>query len=136
VVKFPIAQLKAILTALQVTAAPLKNAEVHCYSNDVTPSSTSVLGDFTECVFDGYALVVAATWGTPYQLPDGSGQMVANNCEFLCSGNTVLENVVGVYVTTPAAAALVYAERFAAPVPITGTGSGFVYVPTVNSKNQ
>jgi hypothetical protein len=50
--------------ATAVGAVPLLAPTVHLYQNNFTPTPTSLLADFTECTFSGYA-AVAAPFGTP-----------------------------------------------------------------------
>jgi len=85
---------------------------VHLYQNNVTPGQASVLGDFTECTFDGYA---SQQWilGTPFT--DGANK--ANYAPFLGTWtgpeDLVSQNVYGWYVTNGANSKLLMAARFA-----------------------
>jgi len=57
------AQLLAMLAPW--IADPLTGAEIQLYVNDVTPGPSSVLADFTEATFTGYAPVTVTPPGDP-----------------------------------------------------------------------
>jgi len=95
---------------------------MHLFKNNYSPVETSVLGDFTESTFPGYAAGLSA-WNTAAFL-NGSGkaEIDADSATvFTCSGSAS-ESAYGYYVMDPTDTELLWAERFASPVVISTAG--------------
>lgn len=105
------------------------------YTNNTTPGTATVLGDFTEATFTGYAAVSGSglTWSTP-ALSGHIGQTNATNIVFNnTSGSPV--TVYGVFVTDLGVTKLYFAERDpAAPVSIPAGGQ-YIYTPNQQFKS-
>jgi hypothetical protein len=106
------------------------------YTNNVTPGTGNVLGDFTEAVFAGYAAVLGNTVAWPgASLAAHVAQSTGSNIVFTNTSG-VSQNVYGVYVTDGAAPTKLYfAERdLSAPVAIPN-GGNYVYTPNQQFKS-
>jgi len=108
---FQNATMTARLDAM-VGAAPLIAPVLHLYVNDFTPLPTSVVGDFTEAAFGGYATTLPV-FGDAIVGPGGLISCPAGIHIFTCDG-TDGEVVYGWYLLD-SAGGLVCAGRFAAP---------------------
>lgn len=102
-------------------AGLLTGGEIQLFTAGPTPiTPNSVAGDFTECTFDGYAAVTYAS-AAGVNLPSGDGWGQMKGGTFVCTGSTTPENVAG-YLLVDGGGALVLAEYFDAPIPITVLG--------------
>lgn len=121
--------LSAILVwaGLVKASTPWAGAECHLFTNDITPTDTTVEADLTPAAFTGYA-PIAITWGTPYL--DATGQVIfeGNNCTFLCTGG-VGEILYGYYIIGAGGEYLGGARFSDAPRTVTGAGTGTSVVP-------
>ncbi len=111
------------------------NYKFRLFTNNVTPGTASVIGDFTEATFAGYAAIAAntITWAAA-SLVGHVAQSTGSNLVFNnTSGGAV--NVYGVYVTNSSGSILYFAERdLAAPVSVANGGS-YVYTPNQQFKS-
>ncbi len=105
------------------------------FTSNTTPGTATVLGDFTEATFAGYAAIAgsAITWSAA-ALVGHIAQSTGSNLVFNnTSGGAV--NVYGVYVTNAANTVLYFAERDpAAPVSVPAGGS-YIYTPNQQFKS-
>jgi len=106
------------------------------YTNNITPGTATVLTDFTEASFTGYAAVQGntITWTTAVlaaHVATSTGTAILFN-----NTGATAQTVYGVYVTDGATATkLWFAERdAAAPVSIPAGGS-YVYIPNQQFKS-
>jgi hypothetical protein len=122
-------QLDKELVDIEAYIAPATNASaVKLFKNDFTPTSASVLADFTEAAFTGYAAVVlTAAMLTPIITGPGI-KSLHGNIDFIASGSPTPETIFGYYVTSPGAAptTMSLAERFTNPVPIAVAGDAVI----------
>lgn len=88
----------------------------HLFSNNVTVSDATVLADFTESAFPGYAThdIASAGWGSPTD--DGTCSTSAAADITTTSTGTSGETCYGYYVTDTADGAYIFGENFATPV--------------------
>lgn len=108
----PPAQLLAEV-ALKVLEADYVGAKLHLYSNDMTPTPASVLGDFTECVFSGYSaktVVWSAAFYDENNVPASSG----GEALFTMSGATP-DVAYGAFLTDTAGTKLLWSARLDTP---------------------
>jgi hypothetical protein len=116
-------------TLLQLLVATLNGYKIHLFKNNLTPTDASVIGDFTEADFTGYASQNLTTFATAFLNGANQGETDAGLYTFTQSGSTTTNNIYGYYVTT-AGGALVYSERNP-NAPVAMTGSGLQYVVDV-----
>jgi len=109
--------------------------KVHLYKSNTTPTTASVLGDFTECDFAGYAAQDISTWG--------AAAVAAHVCSMVAAANTftrsstgAAQNVYGVFVTNQASTVLYYAERDPnAPRVLTNAGDSETYTARITDQD-
>jgi len=106
-------------------------AKLHLFKNDFVPTRASVLADFTEADFDGYAAVdlpVASSF--PAIQLDALGnltQVIPGTYTFTGDDpQTAAQSVYGYYVTDQAGAVLVGFHRFLDPVDFTSASMQLV----------
>lgn len=106
------------------------------FTNNVQPGTATVLGDFTEATFAGYAAVQgnAITWPAAI-LAAHIAQTTGSNIVFNnTSGGSV--TVYGVYVTNGVAATKLYFSERDTNAPVTvPTGGSYVYTPNQQFKS-
>jgi hypothetical protein len=114
---------KARLTYYTVSPASFHNWEFYLYKNDYTPVVGSVLANFVNATFPGYAVVAESTigWDAAVFLANKATAQMAIDVEWICTGApSPPETVYGWVMTEPGAGGEVLAaKRFATPVPIT-----------------
>jgi hypothetical protein len=102
--------------------------DVRLFSNNVTPSPTSVSGDFVEVDGGGYSLqgLTAATWGITGTNPTTASYGATISFTFTGAPTTNSGYVYGYYVTVRSGAnagAMVWGDRFTnAPIIIANSG--------------
>jgi len=110
--------------------------DLHLYQNDVAPSPTSVLADFAEADYDGYAAeaITPTTWPVFLQ---GIAQAVAVGpaIVFTPTGSVTPNVIYGYYVTDNTGARLLWGERFADQKVMNGVTTGFTLVPAIGGQS-
>jgi len=92
-------QLQDIIDYIRGTFLNTSNSYVRLFRNNFTPDPSSVLGDFTECNFTGYAAQqVNSKFGTPYKVIDGKYQTDSSAFTFTCSSG-LSQDAYGWYLT-------------------------------------
>lgn len=93
------------------------------FVNDVTPSATSVLADFTEPTFPGYtAGGQALVYGSPATNGTGQGAMTATKLTWTCSGGGAPEDVLGYVIYNDSTGKVWKAERMDTPATMADSG--------------
>lgn len=104
--------LRDQLLALILTGWTL--GKLRLFKNDFTPSFDTVVGDFTEATFPGYALIAATT--TPVTGIDAqTGNLAivwADGCTWNAGTIVTPETVYGWYITNTAGSSVLAAGRF------------------------
>lgn len=98
-----------------VDALPDGEVNVHLFTGDTVPAVGTVLADFTEASFDGYAAVAVALT-TPAVNPEGWAQADVPTAHFGCTGTGTPELVTGYYLTDNTDTNYIQGERFPAGV--------------------
>lgn len=107
-----------ILLLENVRAAPLSNGlwndvVIKLFQNDFTPNVNTVLADFTEADFSGYASVnQVATWLTPFVDANGIPRMMNAQMQFDHDGGVTANAIFGYWVEKAITGELLWAERF------------------------
>jgi hypothetical protein len=117
--------LRRALTPDAGDADPL---HLHLYKNNFTPLFGSVLADFTECDFAGYAVadVVPANWPTPGSVANRA-QSIYQPAPLVFTPSAGSQNAYGYYLTDNADSVVLIAERFNdAPQLLTPSAPGLV----------
>lgn len=124
-------EVKLLNNLLNISAPT--NTILHLYSNNLTPSSTTVIGDVTEVASGGYAAITltSSSWSVA---TSGGGVTTASYAEQTFN-ITTSATIYGYYVTN-LAGDLLWLERFtAAPFQLPGSG-GQVLITTQLSLNS
>jgi len=134
---FTQAGVTSILADAAAAGKILDGALVHLYQNNYNPTPFDVIADYTEATYTGYAsqAVASAAWN-PVVQADGSAGLIGPGLFFNPTGTAITNVVYGYYVTDSTGATVLWGERFAAPVGMTGPGSGFTMVPQLNGVSQ
>lgn len=103
----------------------LGSLTIHCYKNDLDPDGFTLLDDFEESTFPGYAPLDLTTWGSPYLNGDYQAETDAGLYVWTVSAVPTPEPLYGYYCTT-GGTYLVHSERRAdGPVLISAAGQQF-----------
>lgn len=113
-------------------AGDLAGATVHLYTNDYTPTPQSVVGDFTEATFTGYAAVAVAGWTANRLEASGAVSTDATNViPFVGPGDATGQSIMGYFVKSAGGGTpYLYAVKFAAPVPLNSPADVLALVAT------
>lgn len=111
---------------------------VRLYSNNLVPSKSNVIGDFTELTnvqVPGYAPVAGAWAGLPIRKNDGSWEdQGAAPLHFGATGPPPVPQVAfGWFATNAAGTVLIGSGRFTNPFTFTSTGDGFNLEQVMNA---
>jgi hypothetical protein len=118
-----------ILASLALTGGILDDAKVHLYKTAVIPTVESVLGDFTEADYTGYAAQTVASWGNPFQDIDGKVKMVGPTQQYQPTATTVTNTIYGYYVTNAGSTVLIYAKQLDQPIALVTTITALLLTP-------
>src|SRR5262249_6769063 len=102
----------------------LNTLTIRLFKNNYTPVVTSVLGDFTQATFPGYAADTLNDFGAPYINADSEAQSDTGVHTFTCTGvpSGGSQSIYGWY-TEDTGGALGPAVRFTdGPIVLTGAG--------------
>lgn len=123
-------KLEDLRAAWNITALKMK-----LYSNNFTPTNASVLGNFTECNFAGYAAQNIVTWGAA-SITAHVGKITAAPNTFTRSTTGAAQNVYGYFVTDAAGAVLEWAELDpAGPRVVTNAGDSVTITAVMQDQN-
>jgi hypothetical protein len=106
------------LTMLAAIIAVINGDKVHLYDLDHTPTPESVLADFHEASFVGYASYTVTTWGTAYLSVDGMATTTAPSHQWTGPAAGAGPTIFGYYITDSAGLILRGAARFVTPIPL------------------
>lgn len=133
---YPDASVKEIILAIEgdTTIFPA-GMTLRIYTNDLTPTRNSVVGDFTQLTnveVPGY-VATTPTWdGTPIRTPLGEWEDYGSDSMFAATGSPPSPQICyGWYLTDAGNTALVAAGRFAVPFTFVATGDGFRLEPVM-----
>jgi len=91
----------------------LIGAQVGLFQNDITPLRTSVVGDFTQATYTGYALA-NVTWSAPSVSDGGDVELIGTVPEFR-PDDAVTPNTVFGFLLVDGAGAYIMGARFDDP---------------------
>lgn len=96
--------------------------KMHLYKTNVTPTTASVVGNFTECDFAGYAAQDIITWGAA-SVTSHVAKITAAANTFTRSSTGAAQNIYGYFITNAAGSLLYWAELDpSAPRTVTNIG--------------
>src|SRR5436189_2973693 len=104
--------------------------KLHLFVNNITPTTSNVIGDFTEASFTGYAAASIVTWAAP-SVAAHIASMSPASVTFTRTATGTVQTVYGYYVTDNANTVLYWSERDAnAPINITNNGDSYTVTLT------
>lgn len=132
--KFVDAGLQRKLTDL-ASAWNSTKVKLHLYKTNVTPTTSSTVGSFTECDFAGYAAQDIANWAYD-TVASHVADMKADPNVFTRTSTGTSQNVYGYYVTDQAGTTLYFAELDpAGPRVLTNAGDSYTVTPKVTDQD-
>lgn len=112
------------------------NVKVRLYRNDYTPVDASVLADFTEANFSGYAEQASGGYSFPLTV-GGKAQTTGTPKEFTHNGGATANDIYGFYVVNNAGTKVLWAERIAsAPVAMSANGHKLIVTPQLTLSTE
>lgn len=116
------------LTVLSASGKYLDGAVVRLFKNNFSPNPASLLADFDEADFTGYAESAPVVWGVPYLDVDGIIKVTAGSVQYTQTGTGTTNTCYGWYLVGDPGGTeyLIGSERFDSPVSFTFTGAGKV----------
>lgn len=113
-----------------IPPAPLAGCTLHLAKNNVFPTAGSVLTDFEEADFNGYAAVADNQWAGPYMTVDGRWTVNIPSATFIAAGADVPNTIYAWYITNAGDSLYFLGGRIDPPVPITAVGAGLEVLPS------
>jgi hypothetical protein len=103
---------------------------VRLFKNDITPSASDGLGDYTEADFSGYS-AVTVTQGSASVVSGKAQNVLSPSAVFSHDDGGTDNNIYGFYVTDATPSTLYYAERFSgAPIAMDDDGDSITVAVT------
>lgn len=125
---FPKLQLLDMCDAM-VATTPFVGAVLHLSTTNFTPGKNTILADFTEATFTGYAASSAIVWGASHLDVNDNAVSVGSAKTFLQTGDTVT-NIVFTWFVTTALGAYLMGGAFDTPLNFAEAGDGVTVIPT------
>lgn len=114
-----------------------EDLKLRLYQNNVTPSETSAVGDFTEATFTGYseATLQSANWTITQGNPTEA--VYDAPLPFVSSAGSQNQQIYGYYVVGAVSGDLKWAERFPSlPGPIVNDQDTIAITPRITLDNE
>jgi len=113
-----------LLAALDsAVATPLfQGAQVHLYTNIITPSPSSVPGDFVEATYNGYTATAVGALSGDVRIGSNAISRLANYFFGVTSPGGTSDTVYGYWVSNAANTVVLCAERFTSPAGMANPG--------------
>jgi len=118
------------------TSVALINADtiaIKLFQNDLTPGPNTVVGDFVEADFSGYAVVAVNQVGIAWDDDDGNAAQSFDNAHFQGTTGAVTNTIYGWWMTGTidgvTANQLIQAKRFDTPIPVNGSMDAIDFIP-------
>ncbi len=122
------------LLAQNIAAFNSQPTVYHLFKNDVTPAAGSVLGDFTEANFTGYASKNVNDWGAVVEV-SGEAVSVASDQVWTVGVIGTGNDIYGYYVTY--GGTLIFAERApGAPIDMNTEANTLTITPRFTGRSQ
>jgi len=135
---FPTTLSVSSLTALVAAGPPaglLNGAVIELFQNDIVPSPSTLLADYTLADYDGYA-AEAITWGAVSISDDGDPEVIGIAGEFRPTGATTPNAIYGCLILSGAGALLAAARFDDAPLPMNAVTDVIIVTPRVRQPSE
>jgi len=110
--------------------------DLWAFKSNTIPTIDSVLADFTEADFDGYArIVLGLTWSLPF-IAAGHALTALGPQQFICTGSGTPNDIWGVLVVHHDLNLLLWAERFPSSRPMADAGDRVIYTPSFTGASE
>jgi hypothetical protein len=107
--------MNQVLLGIKTQLATVAAGKVHLFQNDMVPTTASIIADFTEATYDGYAALSTPYGGGPYRETDGSFT-IESSLSFSMTGSVTPNIIYGAYQLDSTGANLIFAKRFDNPI--------------------
>lgn len=121
----------AALAEQTASGGPLHLPTLVAFTAPSVVNSATLFSDLVIATFDGYANIAALAFGTPYINVAGVAVVDAPGGDFICTGTTTSEVIVGMALVNAGLTALYYSWIFDTSIPITAIGQGWNFNPSV-----
>lgn len=128
----PPSAIRAILDAIAAATQPLNGAVVRLFKNNLIPDQTTVLADYEEADFTGYAESSAVVWESAFTDILGQGHVLGDLKTFAQTAVTVTCTVYGWYLVN--GTTLLAGNRFDVAQPMNAIGNAVNVVPSFELK--
>jgi hypothetical protein len=109
---------------------PYNGVKICLFTNNIYPTRTNVLSDFTIANFGGLTNLQSITWGTPFLNQNQQAEVRGTLVNWLTTASTGLPiTAYGYCITDTAGAVLIMAEGFAVPFTFSTTGADLAIIP-------
>lgn len=120
---FVVTKVSAMKQLALLKADVLDGGEMVLFSNDITPTVNTIIGDLTIANFTGYADVTLTTYSAPYLTADENAAVLAPLAQFNTAAPYTVANSIYGFAIKDVDGALVLAGRFPdAPIEMAGAG--------------
>jgi hypothetical protein len=96
-----------------------------------TIDKSTLFASIVEATFDGYAPIAAVAFGSPYIAVGGTVVIEGVGGDFIMTGTTTLETIVGMVLTDAGGTTLQYSWIFDQPIVLTQVSQGWTFNPLV-----
>lgn len=116
-----------LMTKIRDNYAIDSSTELRLFQNDIVPDMNTVIGDFVEADFTGYAVVLGGSDTAAFVDENGQGILEPQHGVFVMTADTVTNTVFGFYaVEQDAPDILRFCRRFDTPKTFTLAGDTLI----------
>jgi len=126
--------LRFLVSLIAAQGSPLTwdTLTLHLFQNDISPTPETVVGDFDEADFTGYAAEAGVDFGAAYlDEPNLEAKLTIPTVQFSATGGATPNTIYGGYITDAAGTYLYGSQRFAVPIQINSIGDAVFWGPTL-----
>lgn len=123
------------LLTLLIAGIAGAGAKVKLFSNNFTVIDATVLGDFTEATYTGYAAQTLAGGAVAGSNTAGRATASWTQQSYTCTGGSS-QTIYGYYIVDSTGAILYFAENFATPVVLSNGGAPLLLTPRLTNKSE
>lgn len=121
--------LIAELDLMTGVGGTLNGVKVHLFNTPFDLTQDSLLAEFIEATFAGYAASAVVVWGAAFMNQNNEAETLGPSILFAATDAVTPNQVHGYYITNGAGTVWIAAEVFATPVPMVDGDSNLVLIP-------
>lgn len=133
-IKVPEVGERSFLTD-NVAGLATAGAKVRLFSNNFTVADATVIGDFTQATFTGYAAQALGSGTVAGSNTSGRATASWPQQTYTCTGGSS-QIIYGYYVTDTAGTTLYFGENFATPVTLSNGGAPLLLTPRLTLRSE